>query len=102
MLPDNLKDLYRCDQCNGTGKIFFRLNNKIPFIDCDICGGTGECEVNALWLIQGEKLHDYRIQQEITLREFASIYSIDPSNLSKMERGLIRPEPSLIKMICEK
>lgn len=39
----------------------------------------------------GEFFKSKRIEQGVTLRQFASTYKLDPGNLSKMERGLLPP-----------
>ena len=89
-----------CQQCNGTGKIFFRMNAKVPFIDCDICKGTGEHEQNDLWFMLGKLISDWRSKKRLTLRECSRQYHIDPSNLSKMERGIIKPDSLLVQLAC--
>lgn len=43
----------------------------------------------------GKLLRDKRVEKNITLREFARLTSYDPSNISKVERGL-QPPPSTI------
>lgn len=92
---------HNCVQCSGSGKIFFRIGASIPYIDCDMCNGTGISERNVLWAAQGMILKGFRIIKEITLREAARRFKIDPSNLSKMERGIIKPNPKYLKMILE-
>lgn len=89
-----------CQQCNGTGKIFFRPNSKVPFIDCDMCQGTGKHELNALWFVWGKMVSDWRSKKKLTMRECARQYNIDPSNLSKMERGIIKPDSLLVQLAC--
>jgi len=91
-----------CRQCNGTGKIFIRPNRKkIPFIDCDICQGTGECDHNILWAMQAEIIKKWRVGNDLTLRECARRYAIDASNLSKMEKGFMQPDYYLLKLACD-
>ena len=87
---------YFCSQCNGVGKLFLR-NGK--YFDCDICKGTGQDKRNLLWITQGEIMKAWRVEQEITLRGCAKEFEIDPSNLSKMERGLMKPDPRYLKNI---
>ncbi|HNP06588.1 MAG TPA: hypothetical protein PKN99_03125 [Cyclobacteriaceae bacterium] len=90
-----------CQQCNGTGKIFFRPNSKnVPFFDCDMCEGTGKHKLNLLWWVWGEMIKDWRFRNKITLRECSRKYQIDASNISKMERGIIKPHPMLVKLAC--
>lgn len=90
----------KCQQCNGIGYIFFRPNAKIPFIECDICKGTGNYKTNALWSVWGKMISNWRSKKKITLRECARQYQIDPSNLSKMERGIIKPDILLVQLAC--
>lgn len=95
---EEVKEL-TCQQCGGTGKIFLRPNHKkIPFIDCDMCQGTGKHDRNLLWEIQGSLFCEWRDKNDLTLREAARKYKIDPSNLSKMERGIIKPSSYLIRL----
>jgi len=42
----------------------------------------------------GDFLKNYRIKQNITLREFCRINDLDPSNWSKIERGILSPPKS--------
>lgn len=39
----------------------------------------------------GDYIHQKRIDNDITLREFCRSYGIDPSNWSKVERGIANP-----------
>jgi predicted transcriptional regulator len=88
---------YTCFQCDGFGKIFFRNGNSI---DCDMCEGLGQMSgENVLWKLQGEILKDWRMSQGLTLRKCANKYQIDPSNLSKMERGIIKPNANYVRMV---
>lgn len=97
---ESMKTEYiKCQQCDGTGRIFFRPNAKVPYTDCDLCKGSGGYEGNILWIIQGSKIRDFRIGNNYTLRECASRFEIDASNLSKMERGAIKPDSRLLKYI---
>ena len=86
-----------CHQCSGSGKIFLR-NGK--FIECDMCEGSGQYIGNLLWVIQGFKIKDFRMNKAgMTLREFAKHCDIDASNLSKMERGIMKPDWTILKLI---
>ena len=60
------------------------------------------CEQNLLWITQGAKMEEWRMNNDMTLREAARKYKIDPSNLSKMERGLIKPDPQYLNLIFSK
>lgn len=42
----------------------------------------------------GEYIKDLRVEKEITLREFCKTVGLDPSNWSKIERGLLAPPKS--------
>ena len=76
--------------------MFFRIGT---YTNCDICDGTGLAEDNALWVILGNVIKAHRQRYNITLRQFAIQNDIDPSNLSKMERGIIKPDSRLIKSL---
>ena len=79
-----------CIQCDGFGKLFNRDNS---CFDCDMCEGSGKMDINHVILkLQGEIIQDWRKSQGLTLRKAAEKYGIDPSNLSKMERGIIKPK----------
>lgn len=97
--PSNLNN-DSCPQCDGSGLIFFRP--PIDPVTCDWCKGTGKAYRNEFWIMQGLQLKDWRISKELTLREAARKYKIDASNLSKMERGLIKPDPDYLRMTKEK
>lgn len=47
----------------------------------------------------GEFIKQLRLQNRITLREFCRLAGIDPSNWSKIERGMLPPPKS--KMLLE-
>lgn len=88
--------LINCHQCGGSGKSFFRTGK---YIDCDMCEGKGVCEDNTLWISQGKLMYEWRIGQNITLREASRKFEIDVVILSKMERGIIKPDPEYLKRI---
>ncbi len=88
--------VYNCFQCGGSGKIFLR-NGK--YFDCDMCEGFGLMKGNnVLWKLQGEILQEWRLGQKLTLRKCAIRYNIDPSNLSKMERGVIKANSNYLQL----
>ncbi len=47
----------------------------------------------------GEYVKNMRLEKRITLREFCRMNELDPSNWSKVERGLLSPPKS--KMVLE-
>lgn len=91
-----MKEIKDCHQCSGIGKIFLR---NMKHIKCDMCEGTGKYKGNLLWIVQGQFLVEWRRLNDLTLREAARKYKIDPSNLSKMERGIIKPDSNYMKLI---
>jgi len=79
-----------CLQCDGFGKLFNRDGSKFS---CDMCQGSGNMKIkHVLWKLQGEIIQEWRKSQGLTLRKCAEKHGIDPSNLSKMERGIIKPK----------
>lgn len=88
-----------CLQCSGIGKLFFRSGRFVP---CDICEGTGKADRSDLWEVLGLLMKAWRTEKELTLREAAKEYKVDPSNLSKMERGIMKPNPKYLKMVLKK
>ncbi len=88
-----------CKQCGGTGALFLLpKSTQIDFVECDLCDGTGIDTLNKAYVLQGMVIRAFRIQNEISLREFAKKVGIDPSNLSKMERGKTKPPAELVNM----
>lgn len=88
-----------CTSCDGFGKLFTRpilKDGKIKYyeIKCDLCNGTGLIEDEKIdWIVKGRKMRDYRVYKiGMGLREAARYLNIDASNLSKMERGIIKPK----------
>ena len=78
-----------CPSCYGFGFTFaFFQARKIP---CESCGGLGKRDVNIHWTQYGVEMRKWRIDHGMTLREACRRYNVDPSNVSKMERGLIKP-----------
>jgi hypothetical protein len=63
-------------------------------LTCDMCDGTGKvADARIQWISLGHILKDRRLASKMGLREAARHHGIDPSNLSKMERGCICPRP---------
>ena len=77
-----------CPSCLGFGFVFAFLTGKK--IACEACGGLGKVE--QLWLRHGAEMRKWRLDHKMTLREACRKYNVDPSNVSKMERGLIKPK----------
>ena len=62
--------------------------------ECEVCNGHGKLtREQTHWVLYGKKLKSERIEQGLTLRAAARHLGVDPSNLSKMERGVIKPQP---------
>lgn len=81
-----------CPQCRGfTVILTFRGQSLGP---CEMCKGTGRIPEHVKkWAPYGERLKAERIARRLTLRKAAAQLGVDPSNLSKMERGIIAPQP---------
>jgi len=77
-----------CPNCLGFGYIFNQAG-KDNF--CEACAGYGSISVPP-WKAYGEKMKAWRLVHSLSLRDAAEKYGIDFSNLSKMERGLIKPK----------
>jgi hypothetical protein len=86
-----------CPQCNGFGYIG-DLFGKIS-CDCPLCNKTGMVSSKyILWKMYGRTLKYYRLDWlHLGLREAARKFKIDASNLSKMERGVIKPSKYWVK-----
>lgn len=90
-----MKKTIKCPQCEGFGRVFFAF----PFtrkaaegMPCPLCAGAGTAAGEfKIWKERGALLKARRISSGLTLREAANHFSIDASNLSKMERGLMKP-----------
>lgn len=85
--------LVRCPQCEGFGK-HASFDGRVERT-CDLCEGRGKIsDLKVQWRAYGKAMKDHRIQKlQISLREAARRFGCDPSNLSKMERGVIKPSP---------
>lgn len=100
----------KCPQCKGIGSILpaFPSQSMIEapieelkeFFKCDMCNGNKEVsdEVNQ-WQIDGDILKDRRIEKRIRIGQESKLLDIDVSILSKMERGCIKPDMSLLEKI---
>ena len=85
----------KCQACDGFGFLIPFPHKNVDVIVCDVCDGEGEIkEWHKVWEEQGKYLKSYRHQVlGMGLREASREFDIDPSNLSKMERGIIKPQP---------
>ncbi len=88
-----IDDLHKCPECNGLGIIPAFL--KPISIPCQMCNGAGKVKDKHLkWRLLGQELRDYRLNVlRLTLRKAAKQFGIDAANLSKMERGILKPQP---------
>lgn len=85
-----------CTQYNGFGEVFGAFHP--VSIQCDLCNGKGKLSSKKkLWVLQGRRLKEERLATGLTLRKTALKYGIDVSNLSKMERGVIKPKNIFLK-----
>ena len=96
-----------CPKCNGEKYILPAFPNKKmletpieelkEFFKCQVCKGNGMVTDEMLqWIKDGDILKDKRINAKLLLREAARSLNINPSILSEMERGVIKPDNSLI------
>lgn len=87
----------KCPQCSGFGELsdMFRRFVKV----CPLCNGSGVVsDKHILWVAQGKKLKEYRLDVlKLKLREASRKFGVDASNLSKMERGIIKPNANVYK-----
>lgn len=84
-----------CPTCLGFGFTF-----TAGFISVDVCGlcnGTGHADVEQFYVEYGKKLKARREKMKLTVREASEKFGIDYSNLSKMERGILRPQPYYLR-----
>ena len=81
----------KCPSCDGFGKLFGAFTKDV--LPCFTCQGIGHIPKRSdIWIKQGEELKKYRLNVlGLGLREACREYDYDPANLSKMERGLIKP-----------
>ncbi len=81
------------DKCSGCGGFGFIYGLFPPVeLKCAVCNGSGYINsIKKLDIKYGEYIKKWRMEQGLTLRAGARKYKIDPSNLSKMERGILKP-----------
>jgi len=89
--------MIKCPTCKGIGRIF-SLFGEISF-QCQVCNGLGLIDdKKQLWIKQGVYLKQYRLKRlKLGLREACRKYNLDPSYVSKMERGIIAPTNPYLK-----
>lgn len=64
---------------------------------CDRCNGTGEVsEESAEWIERGKQMKQARLSMRIGMRQSAEVYGIDPLIVSQMERGIVKPDLTLL------
>lgn len=81
-----------CPQCHGFGVLL--TFHGLSLGECEMCDGVGEIPPCVeKWHAYGSRLKSERIYRRLTLRDAAKKLGMDPSNLSKMERGIIPPRP---------
>ena len=71
---EELMKLFACMQCKGTGRVSDEMTQ---------------------WIRDGEILKNRRISEKVTLRNACKLLNIQPSILSEMERGVIKPDLSI-------
>lgn len=84
----------KCNQCSGFGVILGASVESLKpvSIPCDLCRGTGRIRHRQiLWRFQGALLRKKRESLGLTFRDAARKWHYDCSNISKMERGVIKP-----------
>lgn len=81
----------KCPSCDGFGKLFGAFHPVV--IPCPTCEEKGYIPKRSdIWIKQGKELKEYRLNVlGLGLREACRKYNYNASNLSKMERGLIKP-----------
>lgn len=85
------KQTDKCPSCDGFGEIFAPFEQKS--YPCFTCNETGYIEREKVWIEQGKELKRYRLEElGLGLREACRKYKYDASNLSRMERGIIKPQ----------
>ena len=96
MSCDELPRLVKCPDCKGKRQVFAHVNygghGEFKHIDCTRCGGIGAIPEQMLaWIDEGNKRRMERVARAATLREEAERLGLSPVELSKIERGLVRP-----------
>ena len=85
-----------CLSCGGHGKTFYICT--MTHIECGSCKGTGKVERDAAWLEKGQRLRLWRIDHDLSLREFAKKVGVGVVALSAAEHGRADPEPFMEAM----
>lgn len=94
--------LLSCVSCDGKGVqigMFPRYapgyeGPRKPYIElkCSRCDGTGQMPaIHVEWMKTGEEMKRERLSRNMTLRAEAVRRGMSPSELSKMEQGIVEP-----------
>lgn len=91
-----------CPDCGGNKKIYgyakpIKGSCKPRMVNCFRCKGNGEVpnEMNE-WIKEGQKVKDFRLLKNMTLREYAKKAAMTVYDLSQAENGYV--DPRLIKI----
>lgn len=81
----------RCPDCLGFGFYLSWLGHCLGI--CELCQGKKKIKNRQIkYYNYGQYIYKHRIENmKLTLRQAAKKYNLDPSNLSKMERGILKP-----------
>ena len=84
-----------CFECDGKGKIenlVFNKDNPVITHKCEMCNGKGKIANKKVdWIIQGMKLKDSRMKQDVALMKAARLLKVETVFINHMERGIIEP-----------
>ena len=87
-----MHDMMTCPDCHGEKKGIALLcgqgKSTIREVDCSTCHGIGEItKAHARCVTLGKMTQQWRVNNGISLREFAKFCGIAASELSKIEHG---------------
>ena len=83
-----------CRDCNGDGTVRgYGCPGLIPVsITCDRCEGSGQMPVGMPeWIKTGKARRDERVARGVSMQDEAATLSIEPADLSDLERGMVDP-----------
>lgn len=100
LLPVEIK--MECPSCSGSGKIlgFFAIRvdggcDPCREFQCLRCKGSGTVlDEMTMWIAAGKTMREDRRSRRNTLRKEAEKRKMKPSELSAMEQGRVKPEPT--------